>query len=172
MSASGTTAGRVPHEYINDFLYFVVKRAAGPGAFVLCSGVNLFRFLPLTKGRHGLGSNPALRGLQLVNHGVRDLALSKGATTRTFTGADCAGIAPTPESWYTQRLLIENAPEGFADEVVSYGVVNIVKKILNACMLTDARPPDRLRPPEELQALIEDFCRSYGRSRVTDSRDT
>lgn len=171
MSASKSTGGKIPHEYINDFLYFVVK-SDGADRFILCSGVNLYRFLPLTRGRHGLGSNPALRGLQLVNLGVRDLALSRGATTRNFGGADCSGIAPTAESWYTQRLLVENAPEGFADDVISYGVVGILKKITNACMLTEAHPPDTLLAPKELQAFIEELCRKYDKRNTTDSTDT
>jgi hypothetical protein len=56
------------YDYINGFMYFVIRpdKSRGDGTFIYCSGVNLFRFLLITKGRHGLGSNPAMRGLQLV----------------------------------------------------------------------------------------------------------
>jgi len=64
-------------EYINDFLYFVIRPDKSKGAGILryCSGVNVSLFSPITKGRHGMGANPSMRGLQLVNHGVRALAL-------------------------------------------------------------------------------------------------
>ena len=47
------------HEYINDFLYFVLRsdEKRGPNTLLYCSGVNVSRFSPITKGRHGIGSN-------------------------------------------------------------------------------------------------------------------
>ena len=152
------------NQYINDFMYFVIRpdKSRGDGTFIYCSGVNLFRFLPITKGRHGLGSNPAMRGLQLVNMGIRNMALSKGATPKAIRGDDCAGIAPTKESWYGELLLIENAPESFPEDIISYGVINLLRKITKACMLQDANPPDRLLEPKELQGFIESMCSRYG----------
>ena len=43
------------------------------------------------------------------------LELSKCATPKRLRGNDCAGIAPTKDSWYSELLLIENAPETFPD---------------------------------------------------------
>ncbi|MGE5893718.1 MAG: hypothetical protein ACM34I_06660, partial [bacterium] len=132
------------------------------GISVYCSGVNVFRFLPVTKGRHGLGSNPAMRGLQLVNLGVRDLALSRGVTMKAFRGNDCTGIAPTQGHWYGERFLIGNAPESFPEEVIQYGVINLVKKIFKATML-EVDLPGTLLAPNELQAFLETQCSTYGR---------
>jgi hypothetical protein len=148
------------YEYINDFLYFVIRADEGKdrGALICCSGVNIVRFSPITKGRHGIGSNPALRGLQLVNLGVRAMALEKGATPRALRGKDCEGIAPTSDTWYTELLLIENASGSFPDEMIDYCVMNLLRKIFKACML-EVQLPGKLPAPGELQLFIEDLVR-------------
>jgi hypothetical protein len=150
-------------EYINAFLYFVVRpdKRNGEDLLIYCSGVNVSRFSPITKGRHGIGSNPSVRGLQLVNHGVRALALSKGATPRAIRGDNCAGIAPTMDTWYTELLLIENAPASFPDELINYCVITLLRKIFNACML-EPQLPGSLLKPDELQLFIETLCSKYG----------
>ena len=150
--------------YINDFLYFVVRPDASRGkdALLCCSGVNLERFAPVTKGRHGLGSSPSMRGLQMVRLGVNALALSKGATQRTFRGKECAGLAPTSETWYTDVLLIENAPGSFSDEIITYSVFKLLDAIFKACRL-ELTLPDKLPEPDALQQFIEEQCRKYGR---------
>lgn len=157
-----TTAGKHnnTNRYINDFLYFVIK--PWEGGLVYCSGVNVTRFSPIIKGRHGICSNHAIRGLQLVNFGVRDLGLARGAVIRPLRGNACAGIAPTQDIWYTERLLIESSPASFPDEVINYAVVNLVKKVTKACCLDDSDPPEGLTQPSELQAFLEALCRAYG----------
>ncbi len=97
--------------------------------------------------------------------GIRNMALSKGATPKAIRGDDCAGIAPTKESWYGELLLIENAPDSFPEDIINYGVINLLKKITKACMLQDANPPDRLLEPKELQGFIESMCSRYGDKR-------
>ena len=148
------------YEYRSDFLYFVL-RPGSSGALICCSGVNMTRFSPITKGRHGIGSNPAIRGLQLVNLGVRDLARSQGATAKKVRGNDCAGITPAYDTWYTEILLIENAPESFPEEMIKYCVMNLLKKIFNACML-EVVLPDQLPGPDELRVFLEIQCGAYG----------
>jgi hypothetical protein len=149
------------HEYINDFFYFVVRpdRERGEETLLYCSGVNVSRFSPITKGRHGIGSNPSVRGLQLVNHGVRALALSKGATPKALRGKECAGLAPTEDTWYTELLLIENAADSFPDEMIGFCVTNLLGKIFHACMLEVALP-ESLPGPDELQLFLEAQCRT------------
>ena len=149
--------------YINDFLYFVIRPDIDKGKDVLiyCSGVNVSRFTPITRGRHGIGSSPVVRGLQLVNLGVRDLALSRGATPKALRGDECEGIVPTKDTWYTERLLIENAQESFPDEMLHYCVNNLPKKIFKASM-RELQLPDAFPEADELQALIETQCRKYG----------
>lgn len=151
-------------EYINDFLYFVIKHYndAGNNAFLYCSGVNVSAFSPIAKGRHGQGCNPVVRGLQLVRLGVTNMALSQGATPKKIPINKCAGIVTTMDTWYTEHLLIENAPETFIDEAISYSVINLLKKIDKAAMLEE-KMPDRLLTPYELQAFIESLCSKYRR---------
>ncbi len=161
MNRSNSEDSRKSYEYINDFLFFVIKpdQSRGDGSYIYCSGADLFRFLPITKGRHGLDSNPAMRGLQLVNIGVREMALSREVTIKPISG-DCAGIARTSGAWYSERLLIENATASFPEEVITYGVINLVKKIVKACTLPDVAP-DTMLQPDELQAFIEGLCNKY-----------
>jgi len=150
------------HSYINDFLYFVVHHdeSRGKGVLICCSGVNLERFALITKGRHGLGPSPAMRGLQIVRLGIIALAISKGANPKTIRGNDCAGIAPTKDSWYTELLLIENAPETFPDEIIEYSVARLVESIFRACRL-ELYLPDKFPAPDELQKFIEMQCIKY-----------
>jgi len=152
------------YEYINEFLYIVVKhdKTRGPGTLIYCSGINLSRFFPITKGRHGICSNPAMRGLQLVNLGIRTLALSKGASTKTIRGNYCAEIVTTKHGWYKDVLLIENAPDSFPDEMVNYYVLELLKIIDKACML-GAKLPDKLLEPDELQLVLEALCSKYAK---------
>ena len=152
------------YEYRNNFLYFVIGRdeERGKDAFVYCSGVNLEAFLPMTRGRHGLGSNPALRGLQLTNLDVRALILSRGATPKTLRGKACEGMTPATGGWYTEQLLIENATVALTEEVMNLCVLALVRKILDACRSQDAGLPVRLPDPGELQSLLESLCRAYG----------
>lgn len=151
------------YEYVNEFLYFVVRPAKenGERALLYCSGINIYRFLPITKGRHRPMSNPAMRGLQLVNLGVRALALSNGATPKAIRGDFCSGNVPVGNGWYKDHLLIENAPESLPHEIIGYSVMNLLKKICKAILL-DVNLPDKLLKPDELQDFLETLCIKYG----------
>ncbi len=152
------------YDYINSFLYFSVRpyESGKDNTLIYCSGVHLFRFLPITKGRHGLCSNPAMRGLQIVNHEVRSMALSKGATPKSIQSNDCDGIVPPGHGWYREMLVIENAPEGFAEEVIKHCALELLRKINKATML-GVEIPEVLPEPDELQSFIEELCSKYGR---------
>ncbi|MBA4371973.1 MAG: hypothetical protein C0402_03835 [Thermodesulfovibrio sp.] len=152
------------HEYINDFLYVVVRSDESRGARTLlyCSGVNLDRFAPLTKGRHGLSSNPVIRGLQIVKQEVSSLILSKGGTPRIIRGKECAGIAPTADTWYSELLLIEDADESLPAEIIDCGVRSLFAKIFISST-TELQLPDKLPDPGELQQYIDALCRQFGR---------
>ena len=161
MTDSNTGKFGKVHEYINEFLFFVLKpdQSKTDGAYIYCSGADLFRFLPITKGRHGLNSNPAMRGLQLVNIGVREMALKEGVLIKPVPG-NCSGIPPTSGGWFSERLQIENAPESFPYEIIKYGVVNLVEIIIKACTLTDIAP-EILLEPHELQEFLQGLCDKY-----------
>jgi len=150
------------YEYKNDFLYFVVRpdKTRGENALICCSGVNVFAFLPITKGRHGLYANSCTRGLQQVHHMVTDFALSRGAKSRIIGGNDCAGLAPSKDFWYTDVLRIENASGSFPEELINFCVTNLVKIIFSACVL-EIQLPETLPTPPELQTLLENLCEKY-----------
>ncbi len=165
MSGVGECEDLGPLKYTNDFLFFDVKPDKGPeaGRLVFCSGVSLSRFLPLTKGRHGLASNPALRGLQLVNLDVRALVLLRGGVPKSVRENVCSGMVPAKEDWYVESLLIEGAPKSFPGELIRFAVTGLLKKITGACMLPDINIPEPFPGPAELQVLIEGLCTAHGR---------
>ena len=152
------------YEYINEFMYFVIgpNKSSVDNELLYCSGVHLFNFLPVTRGRHRPMSNPVSRGLQLINLGVRALALENGATPQALRGNACAGVVPPKDGWYKEHLLIKNAPESLPDEIINYCVINLLKQIDKAIML-GAELPDKLLEPYELQEFIEAMCSKYGR---------
>ncbi|MBI5847337.1 MAG: hypothetical protein HZB31_05205 [Nitrospirae bacterium] len=143
------------YEYINDYLYFVVRQAPerGSNAWVYCSGVNITRFSTLTRGRHGLSSNPVIRGLQLLKHNVSRLAISHGARPRLIRGRDCSGIAPTQEAWYSEILLVEDAPASLPAGIIALCTEDLFEKIIVSCC-PEMKHPGRPLAPEELQTFI------------------
>ncbi len=146
--------GQQNYEYINDYLYFVVRPAPDRGinAWVYCSGVNVSRFFALTQGRHGLSSNPAIRGLQLLKHNVSRLAISRGAPPRLMRGKDCSGIAPTQETWYSEILLIEDMPDSLAPDIIKLCSIDLLEKIILSCWPAMKHPGSPLAPAE-----LQDF---------------
>ncbi len=151
------------YEYINKFLYFVIRpdKDSSTNELLYCSGAHLFRFLPITKGRHRPMSNPVSRGLQLVSLGVRSLVLSHGATPKSLRGDVCSGVVTREDGWYKDQLLIRNAPDSLPEEIINYAVLELLRKIDRAIML-GAELPDTLLKPDELEVFIEGMCGKYG----------
>ncbi|RJQ50603.1 MAG: hypothetical protein C4526_11680 [Nitrospiraceae bacterium] len=150
--------------YINEFLYFAFKpdKDRGEGSYIFCSGVEVSRFLPITKGRHRPMSNPVMRGLQLVNVEARALALSKGAIPKAVKGDYCSGLVPASNGWYKEMLVIENAPDSLPDEIISHCVINLLRKTFMAMGMPEVELPDKLLGPDELQKFIEGLCNKMG----------
>lgn len=150
-------------KYINDFLYFVFLpyESQGDSTMLYCSGVNLDRFLPVTKGRHRPLANPARRGLQLANLGVRALILEKGAIPIAIKSSDCAEIVPKSNGWYRDKLLIENIHDSLPGDILNYVILNLLGRVMNSCQLHETLP-DKLPDPEELQIYLESLCDKYG----------
>ncbi|WP_420263984.1 hypothetical protein [Candidatus Magnetominusculus dajiuhuensis] len=147
-------------EYINDFMYFIVKPGDGQ-ALVYCSGVNITRFTPLTSGRHRLGQNIVMKGLQSSNLDLRSFILSLGAEPKTIRGGGCREeIHFSDALWNSESLLIENMPEDFsAVEVVRFSVKNFLRIVLPQCV-PQGEIPEELLGPESLQAWLDSRCKS------------
>lgn len=167
MSTIGNTVflmnNQVSLQYKNTYLNFSVISPDGDDGKTVayCSGVNIDRFLPLTRGRHRAMANPAIRGLQLVNHEVRSLILSRGATPRALQAGSCPDIVSPGECWYSEAIEIQNASAKLTDEIIQYGPVTLVKKIIRALMLNE-QLPDSASGPVEMQAYLDALCTKYG----------
>ncbi len=153
---------QVSREYINDFLYFVIKpdENSSSGDLLCYSGVNIDRFTPITKGRHNPMSNPAIRGLQLIQYDIMALAIENGAIATPVRGYKGKGLPPTDEIWSTGCLLIKSAPPSFPDRILNHSVVEIMKKI-DLASTRGAAMPDKLLGPDELQVFLESMCNEY-----------
>ncbi|MGC2064401.1 MAG: hypothetical protein WA610_15635, partial [Thermodesulfovibrionales bacterium] len=153
------------YEYINDFLYFVVRPESrgGKEVLIMCSGVNLTRFSPITKNRYGIGGNPILSGLQLVKYDLCSLALSKGAIPKDIWGYHCDGIAPTQEAWYAEPLQIENADNLSPEEIINFGIRNLLQRVVT-CTRLSYEIPETIPSPAELQVYLEEMCRAMSQA--------
>jgi len=153
---------QLTREYLNDFLYFVIRpdENSANGDLICCSGVNVNRFTPITKGRHNPMSNPAIRGLQLIQYDIMALAIEHGTNAKPIPGYKCRELPPTEEIWSTECLLIKNPPSSLPDRILTPSVVELLKKIDRASML-GATLPDKLLSPDELQVFIESMCDEY-----------
>ena len=149
-------------KYINDFLYFVIRpdENGNEGDFICCSGVNVDRFTPITKGRHNPMSNPAIRGLQLVQYDIMALAIEHGTNAKPIQGYKCKELPPTEEIWSTECLLIKNVPPSLPDRILNHSVVELLKKIDRASM-RGATLPGKMLSPDELQVFLETMCNEY-----------
>ncbi|MDA8242124.1 MAG: hypothetical protein M0Z67_17370 [Nitrospiraceae bacterium] len=148
--------------YVTDYFYFAVRQDKKDGKDVLLysSGVNLDRFLPMMKGRLGLGSNPILSGLQLVKYDLCRLALSKGAVPRDQHGpAGSPDVTLSEGAWYVEPLLIENPSGILPEEIVAFCVDSYVRRVA-ACSLQKYEVPDSLLPPGEMQAQLHTLCKA------------
>ncbi|MEN8264778.1 MAG: hypothetical protein ABFR82_15100 [Nitrospirota bacterium] len=154
-------------EYINDFLYFVIKpdEKSANGDLICCSGVNVDRFTPITQGRHNPMSNPAMRGLQLIQYDIMALALANGATAKTIPGYKDKALPPTAEIWSTDCLRIKNAPPSLPEKIINHSVVELLNKI-DLASRREATLPDNLLSPDELQLFIESMCSKYATQAV------
>jgi len=145
--------------YKNDFLFFAFREHEG--SLLYCSGVNVDQFFPITKGRHRPMANPAIRGLQLVNLGVRALAIQSGAKPVTIKDNLCQGIVSKNNDWYRENLIIENAPDSFPSDATAYAMVELMRKIEKSIMLGEEMP-DKLLTPDELQSFLLSLCEKHG----------
>jgi hypothetical protein len=150
---------RTVREYKNDFLFFIFQEIED-GSYIYCSGVNVTRFLPITRGRHRPMSNPAIRGLQLVNLDVRSMALSAGAKPSRLVAERCTWDDIAGGHWFTEALRIDNASEALAGEIIDHCAVHLPRKMAKAIMIPDSLP-DKPVPPDVLQEILEDMCIKY-----------
>ncbi|MBA4371719.1 MAG: hypothetical protein C0402_02525 [Thermodesulfovibrio sp.] len=149
------------NEYVNDFLYFVVRSEVrgDKEVLIMCSGVNLSRFSPITRNRYGIGGNPILSGLQLVKYDLCSLAMSRGAVPKDIWGYHCDGIAPTKDAWYAEPLQLENTENLPPEEIITFGVRNLLQRVIS-CSRLGYEVPETVPSPAELQVYLEDMCRA------------
>ncbi len=146
--------------YKNNYFYFII-RLIDDKICLYCSGVNISRFLPLTIGRHRLGQNPVEKGLQSVNYGVRSLLISKDAVIKSIQGNLCSDVINKGDDlWYTESFKIEDCALEVVSDVISYAVLNLLKKIFTALMLEE-KVPERLPDPFEMEGYLKDLCNKY-----------
>ena len=148
--------------YVTDYFFFSVKKDKKDGEDVLnyCSGVNLDLFLPMVRGRLGMGSNPITSGLLLLKYDLCGLARSKGATPRPDHGTTKSERLPLSEgTWLMETLLIENPSGMVPEEIVAFCVDNYFRRVA-AFSVKKYEVPDSLLSPGDMQAQLDTFCKA------------
>ncbi len=144
-------------QYANDFMFFIIK-SIDSNKHIYCSGVNITRFSALTKGRHRLGQNPAVKGLQSLNHDIRAILIANNAVPETVKHLSCSSMIPlTNELWYTESFLINNYNESIGDKILQTAPAELLRKMFKSMILNE-NVPDNLSAQEMqdyLYALIE-----------------
>jgi len=149
-------------KYENKFMYFILSRDESVnGAWLYCSGVSMPGFLPITRGRHGLASNPAMRGLQIADLHLRNELHNRGGHAASVKGNPCAPYAPKEGDWYRQLLLISDIDEQTVKEIVGRGPLELVRSIFQACMVPDEIPAEIAGNADEFEALLSGICEKY-----------
>ena len=148
--------------YSNKFMYFIFRRdESNPVTWLYCSGVSMPQFLPITRGRHGLASNPAMRGLQITDLNLRRELLDRGASTASVKGNPCGPHVPQKGDWYRQLLFINHTDEQVVKELVGHCPLRLVGSIFQACMVTDVVIPAVAPSAAEFESFLAAVCEKY-----------
>ena len=150
--------------YSNKFMYFIFgKDEANPAQWLYCSGVSTPRFLPITRGRHGLASNPAMRGLQITDLNLITQLNDRGGIAASVKGNPCDAHVPKVGDWYRQLLSINNVDEQVLKEVVDQCPLRLVSSIFKACMVADVVLPAVAPSAEEFEQFLAAVCEEYSK---------
>lgn len=139
-------------EYINDFMYFVI-RPVDVNRHIYCSGVNITKFSPITKGRHRLGQNPVVKGLQTLNNDIRALIINSKATPETVKNLFCQQIKPLKDDlWYTESFLIHNYTSELGEKIKHFAPFELLRKMFRAMLMNEELPEKD--SSEDLQSYL------------------
>lgn len=150
--------------YSNKFMYFIFGKCdSNSSSWLYCSGVSMPEFLPISRGRHGLASNPAMRGLQLTDINLQKELRDRGVQTSRVKGNPCGQHVPQGGNWYRQLLSINNADELVVKESVDRCPLNLVKSIFQSCLVTDVVLPAGSPSADELERFLVAVCEKYNK---------
>ncbi len=151
------------YEYKNRYLYIIVRQAPeyGERSYMLCCGIDIMRFDPLCRGKSGICSNPAFKGLQLLRADIAAIARKKGATSRPLHFGECMLVSPRGEGWYRESMLLDDVTPRTAKDILQYGVRDLLTKVLTVCS-PQTKVPQKLPNPPQLQAWIRSLEKKQG----------
>lgn len=127
-------------KFVNDFLYFIIEPTNGK-RHIYCSGVNLTKFLPITKGRHRLGQNPAIKGLQVLNNDIRAILIENKAIPETVRNLSCQHVKPLDDDlWYSESFLIHNYNSELGEKIKNFAPSELLRKMFRAMLINESVP--------------------------------
>jgi hypothetical protein len=143
------------YEYKNDYLYLVVRQAPeyGDRSYLFCCGIDIMKFNPLCRGKSGICSNPAFKGLQLLRADVSAFVRKQGAFSRPLHMGECMSISPRGENWYRESMVLDNVTPRLARQTLAYGVRDLLVKVLTVGA-PGVKVPKTLPNPPQLQVWI------------------
>lgn len=123
---------------------FFIIRPVDSERHVYCSGVNIIKFSPITKGRHRLGQNPAVKGLQTLNNDIRAIVIENQATPDTIKNLFCQQLKPLNDDlWYTESFLIHKYSMELGEKIKNFAPSELLRKMFRA-MLINEKVPENL----------------------------
>jgi len=146
-------------KFVNDYLYVIFQTvsAGEKEKLYYCAGVNIFRFQPLTRGKHGNASNPSFRGLQLLRlRVVVPAVLDQGGSAQQICGDHCEPV-PTGDGWYSESLELSGVDESFGRDLLEPCVRSLVELILKVCF-PGKKIPEDIYKPETLTAYLDSLA--------------
>ncbi|MCX7988602.1 MAG: hypothetical protein N2647_04090 [Thermodesulfovibrio sp.] len=127
-------------KFVNDFLYFIIE-PTNAKSHIYCSGVNLTKFLPITKGRHRLGQNPAIKGLQVLNNDIRAILIENKAIPETVRNLSCQHVKPLDDDlWYSESFLIHNYNSELGEKIKNFAPSELLRKMFRAMLINESVP--------------------------------
>ncbi len=144
------------YEYKNGYLYIIIRQAPeyGEKTYMLCCGIDIMKFDPLCRGKSGVCSNPAFKGLQLLRADIAAIARKKGASSRPLDFGECMLISPRGEGWYRESMLLDGVSPRMAQNILQFGVKDLLTKLLTVCS-PGPKVPQKLPSPPQVQAWIK-----------------
>ncbi|HMK60906.1 MAG TPA: hypothetical protein VK452_07150 [Dissulfurispiraceae bacterium] len=121
------------------------------------------QFLPITRGRHGLASNPAMRGLQITDLQLRKELTDRGIRTSSVKGNPCVNFVPGKGDWYRQLLRITGSDGEAIKDLAAQCPLRLVSSIFQACMVADVVLPVVTPPAEKLEDFLAKVCNIYSK---------
>lgn len=142
------------YEYVNGYIQILLRSDPVSGQIHYCGGANIKRFFPITRETHGLYSNPAFRGVQLLrSKTVVPLVLDSGGEAKSEAAPPCEPVSDS-DGWFRETLDLNGLPSDFPERAGPVLVRSLVGLILEVSR-PEQKLPEDLSNPADLERFLD-----------------